>query len=878
MIFKRSLLSTSIALFGLGLTSQYSAAAELEEVIVMAQKRAESMQDVPVQVSTVSGDSIEKLAIVDAADIALLAPTLNFDSADEARLFNFSIRGIGTRSFSIGVEPSVSTVVDGVVLTRIGNAFDTLGDIEQVEVLAGPQGTLFGKNSSAGVVNIRTKAPNTEEFEGKFNVTAAQDNERSFNLSLTGPLTDSLAYRLFLFDRSNDGIARNLFDGTDENGVEASGGKFKLLWDASNDLSVLFSADYSEKLSNCCAMAPHTTDGGQYGTGGTARYDLVTGDYDPVNGYAVSTPEWLGIEPDKFGKYIKSDVDQVSKQRGFGGSVEVNYNLPSGHTLTSITAYREWRDYATRDRDSTHAQLSGLSPQEVAWMMGTTAFGMEATNAEIQSAVDALAEISYNPIGFMTNADGTIGTNNSLEFNETFSQEVRLASDIGEKFDYILGFYYGDQHVERDLTIAGKMNRIAGAVPHRISNIDPQTGVVTCTDPSCYMFGDTITWVETRNASVFAHGNYHLTDDFTLFAGFRYISEKTEWDMEDAVGPYGNHFSFARLIESVPYLDQLAAANDAATLNAITGLSIADYNADSGVAAARQALAAVDGVGSRGGQATLDFNTKYDITKTIYKLGAQYHINENLMVYASYGTGYKSPAVNADIFIFDSLGDVEDAPTPPEESSGFEIGLKGSFDSWRFDLTYYDTDIENLHTDGSATGGGSRAVGRLIAGDVNTSGVEGNFTWAATDSLTLSGGFSFGEAVIDDPDVTVGGVSADGTTILLAPDTKYNVSADYEFELGEYVADIYWTYTYTDKTFYGFGENQPRDDFAISNLAMNISNRDDTWKASFFVKNLFDEEYNSSLRSLSSTQGGGAMHTVGRDLERYYGVSFTQKF
>jgi|GEM_PF-1293341 len=884
----KNLLSVSIFMASAGLMQPVTSQT-LEEVTVTAQKREQSMQDVPVQVSTVSGDALEKLSIIDASDIALLAPTLNFDSADEARLFNFSIRGVGTRSFSIGVEPSVSTVVDGVVLTRIGNAFDTLGDIEQVEVLAGPQGTLFGKNSSAGVVSIRTKRPNTQEFEGKVDVTLAEDNERRLGLSLSAPLSETLAYRVYAFNRSVDGTAKNLFDGSDENSVDAKGLRGKLLWEPSAALSMLFMADYSEKDSNCCAMAPHAVDGGQGAS--NARFNLETGDLDLANGYAVTTPEFLGIAADKYGNLIKADVDQVNEQENQGTSLEVNYSLDSGSTITSVTAYREWISYTSRDRDSSHAQLSGLNANELAWMMGTADLNVAATQAQIDEARTQLQAISYNSLDFMTNDDGTIGTNNSNEFNETFSQEIRITSPEGERLDYIAGIYFGDQFVERDLTIAGKWNRTGGGMTtNPIANIDPVTGEVTCSTVACYKFGDTITSVDTRNIGVFGHLNYHLTDDVTLFGGLRYIDEKSTWKLLDSVGPWGNHFSFLKLIESVPYLNQLAEAAyggnvDARTkLASLTGddiaagddMALATYQAS--VATAQEAIDSVSGSAVNGGLGALEFEKDYSDSTVIYKLGVQYNIDDNLMAYGSYGTGYKSPAVNADIFIFDAVGDVLNAPTQPEESRGFEIGLKGSFDSLRFDLTYYDTDIDGLHTDGSATGGGSRAVGRLVAGDVNSSGVEGNFTWAATNALTVNGGFSVGEAVLDDPTVTVGGASADGTRILLAPDVKYNVGLDYAFDIGSYPSGLYWTYSYTDETFYGFGENQPRDDFAISNLAMDVSSPEDTWTLSVFVKNLFDEQYNSSLRSVSSTQGGGAMHTVARDHNRYAGATFNYRF
>lgn len=894
---KKPFLNKALLATAAGFLCQSAFPAQLEEIMVVAQKREQSMQDVPVQVTTVAGETIERLSIVDAADIALLTPTLNFEAADEARLFNFSIRGIGTRSFSIGVEPSVSTVVDGVVLTRIGNTFDSLGDIEQIEVLAGPQGTLFGKNASAGVVNIRTKNPNMDEFEGKVDVTVAQDDEQRFGLSLTGPLMENLGFRVYVFDRSNDGVARNLFDNTDENGVEATGVRAKLQWEPNDKLSFLLTGDYSEKDSNCCAMAPDTTDGSR-GARSDARFNLETGDLDLVNGFATTTPEFLGIEPDKFGKLIKADVDQINRQENWGFSLEGNYEFDSGHRIVSITAYREWISFTSRDRDSSHARLSGLDPNEVAWMMGAADLNVAATQAQINAAMNQLQAISFNSLDFMTNPDGTLGTNNSNEFNETFSQEIRFESPVGGRFDYIAGAYFSDQLVQRDLTIAGKFNRSGGGLTtNPIANINPATGEVTCSTAACFKFGDTITSVDTENLGIFGHLNFHINDSLTLFGGARFIHEDSAWEIQDGVGPWGNHFSFAKLIESVPFLNQLANAahgGDAdarARLSSITGddiaagddAALAAYQAS--VATQMEALDSVNGTSVKGGLGTMEFRKKFSDSDVIFKVGAQYHINDNLMAYGAYGTGYKSQAVNADIFIFDPVGDVLNAPTQPEKSDGFELGIKGSYDNIRFDVTYFNTDIDNLQTDGSATTGGSRAVGRLVAGNVNTSGVETNFTWAlgellqGGDALTFSGGLSYVDAEFDDKDVTLaGGASADGTALLLAPQFKFNISADYAFNVGNFPASIFWTYSYTDETFFGFGEQQPREDFGISDLAIDLSSPARNWTVSFFVKNLFNEDYVTGLRSVSSTQGGGAMHTIGRNHDRYVGGTVTYRF
>ena len=139
-----------------------SAAAEAQnaddgaegEIIVTANKRNERLQSVPASITAVQAETLDRMAIASPKEFGQISPTLNFQAADEARLFNFSIRGVGTETFSIGVEPSVSTIVDGVVYTRVGSVFDGLTDLERVEVLNGPQGTLQGKNASAGAVVI----------------------------------------------------------------------------------------------------------------------------------------------------------------------------------------------------------------------------------------------------------------------------------------------------------------------------------------------------------------------------------------------------------------------------------------------------------------------------------------------------------------------------------------------------------------------------------------------------------------------------------------------------------------------------------------------------------------------------------------------------
>ena len=166
----------------------------LEEVIVTATKRASNLQDVPIAVTALSGQELVNALIGSSEDLVQLVPSLNLNKGGNPRSTSYSIRGIGTVSFSSGIEPSISTMLDGVVMGQTGMAFAQLVDMERVEVLRGPQGTLFGKNASAGLVHFITRDP-TEEFEAEVRGYATEDEEYRSSFTASGGLTDDLAVR-----------------------------------------------------------------------------------------------------------------------------------------------------------------------------------------------------------------------------------------------------------------------------------------------------------------------------------------------------------------------------------------------------------------------------------------------------------------------------------------------------------------------------------------------------------------------------------------------------------------------------------------------------------------------------------------------------------
>lgn len=313
-------------------TQPASQVAQVEEIIVTAQKREENAQKIAVAVAVVGGQQLERANSVNVGDMASLVPSVTFAAGNELRNNSVRIRGVGTDVFSTGVEASVSTVVDGVVLQRPGSAFSDLGDIERIEVLRGPQGTLFGKNSSAGVINVVTKAPNYDRFEAAVNALVAENSEYRLNGALSGPIGQTAAIRLSAFYRTQDGLVTNLHTGDTLNDQEAKGLRLKLGWRPTEHLDLLLSGDYSELESSAGALPLRiATD----------------------NPKALSTGTRIG--PDN--TQVNNDVDSYVNQKNYGFSLTANYAL-GDFTLTSISAYRRFDNDSDVDLDNTQARLA----------------------------------------------------------------------------------------------------------------------------------------------------------------------------------------------------------------------------------------------------------------------------------------------------------------------------------------------------------------------------------------------------------------------------------------------------------------------------------------------------------------------------------------
>ncbi len=304
----------------------------LDRITVTAQHREENVQRIALAVSVVDGQALQRRQAIDISRLQALVPSVTFSAGNELRNNAIRIRGVGTDVFSTGVEPSIATVVDGVVLQRPGAAFSDLLDVERVEVLRGPQGTLFGKNASAGVIQVITRAPDFERRSGALSALLAQDNEQRLEAAVSGPLSDQLAYRLAAFERSRDGDVENLRDGRTFNDQRAYGVRGKLQWRSADRRSdVTLSADLGRLDSDCCALP------------------LTQATTDPR---ALST----GTDVDRDNDQVNNDVVPFVRQKNAGAALTARIAL-GRHTLTSITGWRRFDNDSDVDLDDTPAQL-----------------------------------------------------------------------------------------------------------------------------------------------------------------------------------------------------------------------------------------------------------------------------------------------------------------------------------------------------------------------------------------------------------------------------------------------------------------------------------------------------------------------------------------
>lgn len=336
---KRALLAGAAAAAVLGSAS--AAAAQepdtlLGEVVVTAQKRTERLQDVPVSVNVVSAQALADSHVSGLQQLQQLSPSLTFTPSANTRGQGLSVRGLGTLNFSDGVEPTVSVVLDGVVIGRSAGSFFDFNDVERIEVLRGPQGMLFGKNAAAGVINIVTARPNLSEFEADASISYATFDEVRAKGSVSLPIkSGELAARISGFYNESEGIITNRFDGKKYNGLNSYGVRGKLVWSPDDSFDLFATVDYTRADQDCCVS--------------TVRSILPTTRYFGPTG-PTRASLFAGVEVGPYSREANFDGKAFNDQNTWGASVEMNKEFEP-FTLTSITAYRAFEVEDNNDAD-----------------------------------------------------------------------------------------------------------------------------------------------------------------------------------------------------------------------------------------------------------------------------------------------------------------------------------------------------------------------------------------------------------------------------------------------------------------------------------------------------------------------------------------------
>jgi iron complex outermembrane receptor protein len=423
---------------------------QVEDLVVTARLRSESLQNVPVAISVVSGVVAAQENRTDIGSLIAVIPSVEFRSQPSNKDQDILIRGLGTITTSAGAEPTVSTVIDGVVLARPGQMVSDLIDLDHIEVLRGPQGTLFGKNASAGVISIFTKDP-TPVFGGFVEGSYYSGDEYRIAGAVNGELIkDTLSGRIAVASSDFRGNVANIFNHSMVSGSDYDGVRGKLLWTPTKDLRVVIGGDYmyTTQSGNQAVFLANTNVA--YPTGvKTTSTNLLT----------QLTNE--GITPSFSNKTISLNSPYDDRDLTSGVYIQADYSMGGGFTLTSISAYRYWRNVQRGDLD-------------------------------LFSSLTAQAPTQQIDLGHV--------------WEKQWSQELRLASPKGNLIDYVIGAYYlhapDKENYRRDVT---QLNAATGALTSNFG---------------FNQFGATAT-----NYSVFGEANINFTAQFRAIAGLRLIHD-----------------------------------------------------------------------------------------------------------------------------------------------------------------------------------------------------------------------------------------------------------------------------------------------------------------------------------------------------------------
>jgi iron complex outermembrane recepter protein len=783
-------------------------------IVVTAQRREESIQDVPISITAFDSRLLEETGVRDIKDLTLVAPSLMVTSTSNESVTTARIRGIGTVGDNPGLESAVGINIDGVYRPRNGVGFGDLGEMERIELLRGPQGTLFGKNTSAGVISVLTKEPS---FTPGFNAELTAGNFGLFTAaaSATGPIIeDQLAYRLFIKRSARDGfldVARgdnppSTLDSTDNNSDYISV-RGQLLFEPTDTFRMRLIGDLTERDENCCAAV-------QLFTGPTSFFlDTLagssTGVANPVPAAALAQPPTLGVNRlrpgQPFDRLAFSNRPTTSKTRDGGISAELNWDF-NDWTLTSISAYRGWSNSSAQDVD--------FSTADIAYRV-------------------AESGLQGNKFNFI-------------------SQEVRLQGELG-RLNWLVGGFYSDERIKRrDAQLYGTdyeryislllsngastsfVNAITGRAPGAAFPVGAGTRDVYSQESTSW--------------AAFTHNVYDVTDNFSITAGLRFTSEDKSVDASLATnGAACTGVLTQAATPGSAFLTLVPAASRATVIGTVCAPWA---NPAAGAAPFAQSQTEEEWSGT---------------------LRATYNFTDAANVFGGYSRGYKGGGFNLDRspggIGVNPAGFVTDTSFPAEFVDTYELGVKTGWfnETLLVNLTGYSSEYENFQLN---TFTGISFIVTPVR-EVTSQGFELDLNWLTpVDGLYLQGGLAYSDTRYGDDIRPTGSAVTDvtlpGSQLSLAPEWYVSGSASYERPIGAGLVlktnlSGRWVSEYNT----GSDLLAPKlqDAFALFNARVGFATEDDRWALEFWGQNITDEEY-VQVGFNGPLQGGAGITSV----------------
>ncbi|WP_438627924.1 TonB-dependent receptor [Microbulbifer sp.] len=865
--FRLSTLSQAIAFATAISGSAY--AAEIEEVTVTAQKRAENLQDVPISISAFTGDNIEKMGAQNLTDLGKSTPGVEMNN-DTTLQPTYNIRGIQTSDFTVGSDPAVAVYVDGVYTGRGAGAEIPLADIERVEVLKGPQGTLFGRNATGGAIHIVTKKPSNENH-AEVSMTAGNYGRLSSDVIINRALTEQLSMRFSASSDRRDGYYDNAGEGSDWNGQDTQTYRAAFSWVPSENTEIVWRNEYN-KLDQNSGIRVSTnssiSEGDIFGDlaldfPNREKRDLygssltVSHDFDDVTLTSITAYRKLDamIQQDEdgtanadffFGSRNTDEQEYFSQELRLNGATDtLKWTLGASYSQEELehqtdaiftpSTFESFALYTALKDDPTQLAALGFDPDMLA------AFA-NMTDEQIRKQVPALRQglrmtpLDLGPYGMAT-ADGAV---TAAFFGQTLLPQLRAQAEVnpqvlqGFTCATPLGMVENAQAAFQQAQASGDPNAIAqaGAALQQAGQL--MQGCLI-SGANAFVQGTNASWTESvlntgdyRSAAIYADATWSITERMDLTGGIRYTRDDKDFTIDTTYqnSLYDIPFGIAFFSDGQPMVSQKQSDN----WSDLSGRLVLDYR-----------------------------------------------WSDNVMTYVSWANGFKAGGFNSL-----NYGDDIENSFDQENVTNIELGLKSNLLDNRMQLNaaLYSYEYDNLQE--LVLIGEPIPSYNLRNADAEGQGAELEVLWAATDNLLVGGNYSYLDTEYTRYKViTAAGETQEddrtGQPRVGTPENKVNLMAEYTLPLNSGAQVVFrGDYNWTDERVGTITDpSLVIDDYKLLNARVAFNSANDTYTVSAWVQNLTDEEIVGSYGGPGEAIGS---NTGWRFAPRMYGADFTMRF